>query len=152
MIRGIDAGRCLGGFGRNGPGSGWGSMLSAGLDAGADWAHACLAPLLSAAVGFLVMAARRLRRRKAARTERRKALEAGVQALLRDRIYGECVRCLQKGFADVDDIRNLESLYRPYHALGGNGTGTELFERVKKMPVSPAERGAQCGKRHGTPS
>ena len=37
----------------------------------------------------------------------------------------------------VKDIENLGYLYPPYHALGGNGTGTELFERVKHMPAKP---------------
>ncbi len=30
---------------------------------------------------------------------------------------------------------NIEYLYRGYHALGGNGTGTELYERVKELKL-----------------
>ena len=30
---------------------------------------------------------------------------------------------------------NLEYLYRSYHALGGNGTGTELYNRAKALPI-----------------
>ena len=32
-------------------------------------------------------------------------------------------------------MRNLEYLYRSYHALGGNGTGTELYNRAKGLPI-----------------
>ena len=107
-----------------------------------DWiAHYWLAAAFGTAAGALSWAVKHLRGRQKALAERQRAVEAGVQALLHDRIYGEYAACLKKGCADVNDIRNLEYLYRPYHALGGNGTGTELFERVKKMPVSPAERG-----------
>jgi hypothetical protein len=68
-------------------------------------------------------------------------IKDGILALLHDRIYSVYEECDHKGYAAVEDIRNLEYLYNPYHALGGNGTGTELFERVKKMPDYPAERG-----------
>ena len=57
----------------------------------------------------------------------------GVGELL-DQGYIDCER---KGYASVKDIENLGYLYPPYHALGGNGTGTELFERVKHMPAKP---------------
>jgi len=72
---------------------------------------------------------------------RQQAMEDGLKALLHDRIYQCYVDCERKGFASVKDIENMDCLYLPYHALGGNGAGTELFERMKKMPVDPAERG-----------
>lgn len=78
-------------------------------------------------------------RQKEQQTEQQ-AVKEGILALLHDRIYGAYADCESKGFATVEDLRNLEYLYRPYHNLGGNGTGTELFERVKKMPDCPAER------------
>ena len=30
---------------------------------------------------------------------------------------------------------NIEYLYKSYHALGGNGTGTELYTRAKSLPL-----------------
>lgn len=69
---------------------------------------------------------------------RQRAVEEAVKALLHDRIYKSYADCRTKGYADVDDVRNLEYLYHPYHALDGNGTGTELYERIKKMPDSAA--------------
>ena len=38
-------------------------------------------------------------------------------------------------YIDMAGLKNLEYLYRSYHALGGNGTGTELFNRAKALPI-----------------
>lgn len=35
----------------------------------------------------------------------------------------------------VKELENLEHIYKGYHALGGNGTGTEIFEKCKELPV-----------------
>jgi hypothetical protein len=74
-------------------------------------------------------------------TKEHEAIKEGMLALLHDRIYQSYTICENKGYASIHDLENLEFLYQPYHSLGGNGTGTELFERMKKMPVDPAERG-----------
>ena len=95
---------------------------------------------LGAAFGALTGALGAVFARLRLRLNRKAAMEEGVRALLHDGIYSTYAECREKGFADVNDLKNLEYLYRPYHALGGNSTGTELFERVKEMPVSPAEK------------
>lgn len=71
---------------------------------------------------------------------RQKAYRKGMLALLHSELYKECEACEKKGFATVDDLKNIEYLYLPYHALGGNGTGSLLYERVKKLPDKPAEK------------
>ena len=35
---------------------------------------------------------------------------------------------------------NLEYMFRPYKALGGNGTGEELYNRCLALPYEPAEQ------------
>ena len=77
--------------------------------------------------------------RQKAQAEEQKNLKAGMMALLHDSIYRECGECEGKQFATVDDLKNIEYLYGPYHALGGNGTGTVLYERIKKLPAAPAQ-------------
>lgn len=74
-------------------------------------------------------------RRLAKQEKERKAIKAGLLAILHDRLYTECSRCLAQGSIDTDAMRNLEYLYRSYHALGGNGTGTELYNRAKALPI-----------------
>lgn len=42
---------------------------------------------------------------------------------------------LNMGYIDTAALKNLEYLYSSYHALGGNGTGTELYTRAKGLPI-----------------
>ena len=39
------------------------------------------------------------------------------------------------GHIDLPGLKNVEYLYKSYHALGGNGTGTELYTRAKALPI-----------------
>ena len=63
------------------------------------------------------------------------ALKNGVMAMLYDRLYQGCKFHIKNKEIDDDELKNMETLYLAYHALGGNGTGTELYERVKKLPL-----------------
>lgn len=83
----------------------------------------------------LVAECRRLAKRVKAQEEERKAIKEGLLAMLHDRLYAECSRYIAQGSIDMDGLRNLEYLYRSYHALGGNGTGTELYNRAKALPI-----------------
>ncbi len=105
-----------------------------------DWTKAVISSIVAAVMGVLTAAVKHLYSKQKAQAARQDAVEEGVKALLHDRIYQGYADCLKKGYASVEDIENLEYLYQPYHALGGNSTGTELFERVKKMPVEPAQK------------
>ena len=64
-----------------------------------------------------------------------KALWDAVLALLHDRIYTECYRFMELGYITRDGLRNLNYLYRTYHVMGGNGTGTELYKRACALPI-----------------
>lgn len=66
------------------------------------------------------------------------ALWNAVLALLHDRIYSECYRFLELGYITQDGLRNLGYLYRTYHTMGGNGTGTDLYNRAKALPIHQA--------------
>ena len=65
----------------------------------------------------------------------RKAVKDGLLAMLHDRLYQACLHYISQGWIDDDGLKNLEYLYRSYHALGGNGTGTELYNRAKALPI-----------------
>jgi len=101
------------------------------------WLEALFASV-TAVIGY---ALKRIWTKQKQQTVRQLAMEDGLKALLHDRIYQSYVDCEHKGFASLKDLENMGYLYPPYSALGGNGTGAELFERMKKMPVDPAERG-----------
>ena len=59
----------------------------------------------------------------------------GVQALLRDRIIQAYNHYTDKGYCPIYGLENVESMYRQYHALGGNGAITELVDRLKELPT-----------------
>ena len=61
-------------------------------------------------------------------------LREGILALLHDRLNQACSFFIARGWASVDDRDNLEYLYKPYKALGGNGTGENLYQAVLKLP------------------
>jgi hypothetical protein len=46
---------------------------------------------------------------------------------------------IARGWASLDDRENLEYLYKPYKALGGNGTGENLYQAVQKLPYNSPE-------------
>ncbi|MDY5031026.1 MAG: hypothetical protein SPF18_03935 [Blautia sp.] len=70
-----------------------------------------------------------------ARKEEDDAIKEGVLALLHDRLYQGCKYYIHQGEISDDEMKNMEYLYNGYHALGGNGTGTELYNRIKKLPL-----------------
>ena len=67
--------------------------------------------------------------------EEQTAIKKGVLALAHDRLFQACKHFIGKGTIGLDELRNIEYLYAAYHELGGNGTGTELYGRVRKLPL-----------------
>lgn len=63
------------------------------------------------------------------------ALKEADLALLHYRIYKCCQQCLDRGYATLEDLDNLEYFWEAYRNLGGNGTGEKLYRDVKKLPV-----------------
>ena len=61
-------------------------------------------------------------------------VKQGVLAILHDRLYQACRHHLQCGYCTLADRDNLEYMFRPYKALGGNGTGEELYNRCLALP------------------
>lgn len=66
------------------------------------------------------------------------AVRLGVQALLRDRIYQAHSHYMERGVYPIYARENVEEMYKQYHALGGNGTVTNL---VKEMDALPTTKG-----------
>lgn len=62
-------------------------------------------------------------------------LEAANVAILHNEIYKQCTYFISQGEISVDDLDNLDYLWRGYHGLGGNGTGELLYNRVKELPL-----------------
>lgn len=65
-----------------------------------------------------------------------KLLKEGMLAMLHDRLYQLCANYIERKSITVDELENLEYLYKSYHNLGGNGTGTALFNRCKNLKIT----------------
>lgn len=93
--------------------------------------------IISALLGF---GYRQITKRQKEENEKSAALHDGVLALLHDRLYQACRYHLGRGYCGLDDRDNLEYMFRPYKALGGNGTGEELYNRCLALPYALEER------------
>ncbi len=94
------------------------------------------------AVGVVGAVGYALKKLKTVHTKNESVAE-GVQSLLRDRLFQTCnYYILKQGFVEMDDMNNIENLYKSYAKLGGNGVGTELYERCKKLPLVSANEAA----------
>lgn len=58
-----------------------------------------------------------------------RALESGVQALLRAQMIADYNHYAAKGYAPIYARENFENCYRQYHALGGNGVMDDLHRK-----------------------
>ena len=91
------------------------------------------------ASGILGIGTRAILARMKEQEMRQKALEFGVQALLRDRMLHCYNKYIDAGFAPIFAKENYENMYQQYHELGGNGVMTHLHEEFMALPT---EKGA----------
>lgn len=58
-----------------------------------------------------------------------------IKALLHDRLYQSCHFYLEQEWVDMQGLTNVGYIYESYHELGGNGTGTALYNKIKELPI-----------------
>lgn len=68
-----------------------------------------------------------------------KAIKTGMIAILHDRLFQACNYHLSLGYIPLnraeETLDNLKIMYSAYHDLGGNGTGTKIYNRVVELPI-----------------
>ena len=62
-------------------------------------------------------------------------IKDGMRAILHNMVYEQGKKYIDIGSITVEDMKDYEYLYSAYHNLGGNGTGTEIYERVCKLEI-----------------
>ena len=71
------------------------------------------------------------------------ALKQAMIAMLHDSLYKSCSKYIALGYIPLEKaeeiLDNLKMIYDAYHALGGNGTGTEIYKRFKALPIKVVE-------------
>lgn len=68
-------------------------------------------------------------------TDKQNAMEAGVQALLRDRLIDRYREVKEKNEISILDRENLQHMYNEYVNLGGNGTVKQLMDELLEIPT-----------------
>lgn len=93
-----------------------------------------LLSVLSAS-GILGIVTRAILSRLKRQEQRQKAVELGVQALLRDRMLHSYNKYSELGYAPIFAKENFENMYQQYHGLGGNGVMTQLHISFMELPT-----------------
>lgn len=65
------------------------------------------------------------------------AMQDGIKAILHDRLWQAHRFYMVQGYCPLDDKKNIEYLYKPYAALGGNGTGQDAYRDIFDLPSQP---------------
>jgi hypothetical protein len=84
-------------------------------------------------------------KRDAARVEReaeerrnaewQQAMTGGMRSMLRSELLHEYNKWTDKGFCPMESKEYVERTYLSYHALGGNGIGTSMYDEVMALPM-----------------
>lgn len=69
-----------------------------------------------------------------------KALQKGVQALLRSKLYSLYNKYSEQRFAPLYAKENFKNMYEQYHNLGVNGVMDSLYDKFMDLPESEEKR------------
>lgn len=67
--------------------------------------------------------------------EKQRAVENGVQALLRNELVRRYREYESKGEITILDKENMEHMFTEYRNLGGNGTVAQMYEEILTLPI-----------------
>ncbi len=84
-------------------------------------------------------------KREAARVEReaeerrtaewQEAMTGGMRSMLRAELLHEYNKWTDRGYCPMESKEYVERTYNSYHALGGNGIGTSMYDEVMALPM-----------------
>ena len=60
--------------------------------------------------------------------------DEGLRALLKDRLISIYTEVKKDKYITFDQMDRANMIYKAYHGLGGNGTGTAIIEALREMP------------------
>ena len=72
-------------------------------------------------------------------TKREEAINEALRALCRDRILQGYRYYKKSGGVSTQDLETMLKLYNAYHNLGGNGTITAVYEKIKQLHIKDGE-------------
>lgn len=81
------------------------------------------------------------------RSNKKSAERKMLVGLGHDRIMALGEKYLDRGWLTADEYENLyEYLYKPYVAMGGNGSAEHMMQRINKLPIHKSNYILQGGK------
>lgn len=97
-----------------------------------EWAFGIIASV------FAIMYKRLTKKVKQNKTEQ-DAIKSGIRALLKNEIKEQYERWNEMGYCPIDGRENIRDMYDAYHGLGGNGTVTNLIDKLADLPINRKE-------------
>lgn len=85
--------------------------------------------------GVLLTAGRYFLKRIKANDQKTEAVQKGVQALLRDRLYDKYEYYSEQGYAPIRARENFENMWTQYHNLGKNGVMDDIHIKFMELPT-----------------
>ena len=67
----------------------------------------------------------------------RKAVKAGLQAILRRDMIEDYNKWAERGYAPIYVRQSFENCWQHYHALGVNGVMDDIHAKFLKLPTTP---------------
>lgn len=99
-----------------------------------QWLCLCGVPaIFSALTGYLI-------KRIKGVGKQTKAVENGIQALLRAQMIADYNYYAGKGYAPIYARENFENCYTQYHELGGNGVMTDLHNKFMALDTGEEKK------------
>lgn len=95
------------------------------------WLEA-LFTLLSSVFALLF---KRLFKKMKENKDKQNAVEAGLQALLRNELVRRYREYETKQEISIIDMENIEHMFKEYKNLGGNGTVKKMYDELLKLPT-----------------
>ena len=68
-------------------------------------------------------------------SDKKDAEREGIKLLLRSVLKEYYNTYKQEGKISSDDFTEYEEMYNAYHHLGGNGTATKWFDKIKELDI-----------------
>lgn len=98
--------------------------------------HYWIQALFGAILAFISWGYKKIAAEVKARQAEMDLLKESNLALLHDRVFQLGNRYINIGEITCREMDNFDRLYKAYHDLGGNGTGTEIYERVHDLKLT----------------
>ena len=98
---------------------------------------ACVSALVSAFVAFVLSKVHEDARKQITNAG---AMQEGMRCLMRQQIMDAHALATSTGYITYAEHAHIKQVYEAYHALGGNGSATELMRDIDALPVHDGVR------------